>query len=184
MIRINLAPTEARGGGGGVSLPGFNNLGILFGILALLAIGAVGYLWYGRFAEETRLGNVVRDSEIELQRLNTQLGQGAHVKAQLAEVKGRVQLIEQLTKDQDRPLRMLDTFADMVPKELWITSMEDKGSGLKIQGAAFTPAIVSEFMANLKASGRFTDIEIVISRRDLAKPNNPVTFEVTCRYQS
>lgn len=182
MIRINLAPVEARRGGG-TGLPSFN-LGILFGILILVAILGMGYLWYGRFAEETKLANDVRTGEIELQRLKTQLGQGANVKAQLAEVKGRVQLIEQLTKDQDRPLRMLDNFADMVPKELWITSMEDKGAGLKIQGSAFTREVVSEFMANLKASGKFKDIEIVISKQDLARTNSPVTFEVTCRYES
>lgn len=182
MIRINLAPIEARRGGG-VALPSFN-LGILFGLLALVAIVAVGYTWYGRFAEETKLTNDVRTGEIELQGLKAKLGQGANVKAQLAEVKGRVQLIEQLTKDQDRPLRMLDNFADLVPKELWITSMEDKGAGLKIQGSAFTREVVSEFMANLKTSGKFKDIEIVISKQDLARTNSPVTFEVTCRYES
>lgn len=183
MIRINLAPVEARGRRAGPALPSFN-LGVLFGILGLLAIAGVGYMWWVRFSEESRLTNDIRAGEAELQRLKSQLGQGANVKAQLAEVKGRVQLIEQLTKDQDRPLRMLDHFADMVPKELWITSMEDKGSGLKIQGSAFTREVVSEFMANLKASGKFRDIEIVISKQDLARANSPVTFEVTCRYES
>lgn len=183
MIRINLAPIEARRGGG-VALPSFFNLGTLFGFLILVAIVVLGSMWYGRLAEETKLTNDVRTGEAELQRIKAQLGQGANVKAQLAEVKGRVQLIEQLTKDQDRPLRMLDNFADMVPKEVWITSMEDKGAGLKIQGSAFTRDVVSEFMANLKASGKFKDIEIVISKQDLARTNSPVTFEVTCRYES
>ena len=182
MIRINLAPIEARRRGG-VSLP-TNYLGLIFGLLVVAALVGVGSMWYVRFMEETRLTNEVRTSEIELQRLKTQLGQGANVKAQLAEVKGRVQIIEQLTKNQDRPLRMLDHFADMVPKELWITSMEDKGSGLKILGTAFTREVVSEFMANLKGSGKFRDIEIVISKQDLVKTNSPVTFEVTCRYES
>ena len=180
MIRINLAPVEARRGGG-IALPSFN-LGFLFGFLALVAIGVVAWTFWARKAEETRLVNDIRTGENELQGLKAQLGQGANVKAQLGEARGRVQLIEQLTKDQDRPLRLLDNFVDMVPKELWITSMEDKGAGLKIQGSAFTTVIVSEFMANLKASGKFKDIEIVISRQDLAKVNSPVTFEVTCRY--
>jgi Tfp pilus assembly protein PilN len=182
MIRINLAPVEIRGRGVGPTLPSAP-LGILFGVLIVVAIVGVGYLWLQRQAEETRLANDVRSAEIEVQRLKTQLGQGANLKAQLAEVKGRVQVIDQLTKNQDRPLRVLDTFADMVPKELWITSMEDKGAGLKISGSAFTAAVVSEFMANLKASGKFKDIEIVISKQDLARANSPVTFEVTCRYE-
>jgi type IV pilus assembly protein PilN len=183
MIRINLAPVEARGRRAGPALPSFN-LGVLFGILALVALAGVGYMWYLRFAEETRLAREIGSGEDELRRLKDKLGQGANIKVQLAEVKGRVQVIEQVTKDQDRPLRMLDTFADMVPKELWITSIEDKGSGLKIGGAAYSAAIITEFMTNLKASGKFKEIDIVISKQDLARANSPVTFEVTCRYES
>ncbi len=77
MIRINLAPVEARRGGG-VSLPSFN-LGILFGILAVLAVVGVGYTYYGRFAEEARLTNEISAGEVELQRLKTQIGQGTNL---------------------------------------------------------------------------------------------------------
>jgi len=39
-------------------------------------------------------------------------------------------------------------------------------------------------MTNLRASGKFKDVDIVVSRQDLAKVPRLVTFEVTCRFES
>jgi hypothetical protein len=38
-------------------------------------------------------------------------------------------------------------------------------------------------MSNLRASGKFKDVDLVVSRRDLARPSPLVTFEVTCRFE-
>jgi hypothetical protein len=38
-------------------------------------------------------------------------------------------------------------------------------------------------MANLRASGKFKEVEIVVSRQDLGKSPQLVTFEVTCRFE-
>ena len=54
MIRINLAPVEARRTMPSMSLsvPSFN-LGILFGLLYIVAIGGLGFYWYGLMSEES-----------------------------------------------------------------------------------------------------------------------------------
>jgi len=44
-------------------------------------------------------------------------------------------------------------------------------------------AAVSDFMANLKSSGKFKDVEIVVSRQALDKTPSLVTFEVTCKFE-
>jgi hypothetical protein len=38
-------------------------------------------------------------------------------------------------------------------------------------------------MTNLRASGKFKDIEMVVHRQDLNKSPRVVTFEVTCRFE-
>jgi hypothetical protein len=38
-------------------------------------------------------------------------------------------------------------------------------------------------MTNLRKTGKFKDVDIVITRQDLARPNPLVTFEVTCRFE-
>jgi Tfp pilus assembly protein PilN len=78
----------------------------------------------------------------------------------------------------------MDTFVDAVPGDLWITGFEDKGTTLKIVGTAYSTRAVSQFMSNLKQSGKFKDIDILISRQDLNKSPIMVTFEVTCRFEA
>lgn len=184
MIRINLAPTQARARRGSFSLPVPSfNLGVLFGVLYLLAAASVAYAWWGLAAEETKLASDLDSKTRELSGYKATLGQGANVKDQLADIKRRVTVIEDLTKGQSRPILMFDAFADVVPRDLWITSMEDKGSVLKLNGQAFSTAAVSDLMANLRASGKFKDVDIVVSRQDLAKTPSLVTFEISCRFE-
>ena len=108
MIRINLAPGEARRRGASMSfsLPSFN-LGVLFGILYLVAVAGLGLYWYGLMSEESSLTADVDRLNRELASLKVTLGQGAGVKAQLAEVKRRIAVLEDLTKGQGRPIVLL-----------------------------------------------------------------------------
>jgi hypothetical protein len=39
-------------------------------------------------------------------------------------------------------------------------------------------------MSKLRASGKFKEVDLVVSRQDLARPAPLVTFEVTCRFES
>ena len=186
MIRINLAPVEARGRGSSFSfafaLPAFN-LGVVFAIVYVAAVGAIGVYWWSLLAEETRVAADVDRLTRELQSLKATLGAGANVKAQLTEVKRRVDILEELTKNQGKSIALLDAFADTVPQDLWITGLEQKESQLKLNGTAFSTTAVSDFMSNLKASGKFKDVDIVVSRQAIDKTPSLVTFEVTCKFE-
>ena len=184
MIRINLAPPETRHRRRSFSLPVPSmNLGLLFGVLFALAAGGVGYFWWSLSAEETQIAGEVDRLNRELQSLKATLGQSAGVKAQLAEAKRRVGVLEDLTKGQGKSIILLDAFIDTVPRDLWITSLEQKETQLKLSGTAFSTAAVSDFMSNLKSSGKFKDVEIVVSRQALDKTPSLVTFEVTCKFE-
>ena len=184
MIRINLTPVETRrrAPAMSLSLPSFN-LGIAFGLLYAIAIVALGLYWYGLASQESALNTDVDRLNRELVSLNTTLGQGAGVKTQLAEVKRRVSILEELTKGQGRPVVLLDAFIDTVPRDLWITSFEQKESVLKLSGTAFSTTAVSDFMSNLKSYGKFKDVDIVVSRQAIDKTPSLVTFEVTCKFE-
>ena len=184
MIRINLAPLEGRRHrpSMSLSLPSFN-LGILFAVVYVVAIAGLGFSWYGLAAEEARLTGDVDRLNRELASLKTTLGQGAGVKNQLAEVKRRVAILEELTRGQGRPIALLDVFVDTVPQDLWITTLEHKESLLKLSGTAFSTTAVSDFMSNLKSSGKFKDVDIVVSRQAIDKTPSLVTFEVTCKFE-
>jgi type IV pilus assembly protein PilN len=184
MIRINLAPIETRRRlpAMSFSVPSFN-LGIAFGLVYALVIVGLGLYWYSLASEESALAADVDRLNRELASLNTTLGQGAGVKTQLAEVKRRVAILEDLTKGQGRSIVLLDAFIDTVPRDLWITGFDQKEFALKLSGTAFSTTAVSDFMSNLKASGKFKEVDIVISKQAIDKTPSLVTFEVTCRFE-
>ncbi|MBI4627572.1 MAG: PilN domain-containing protein [Candidatus Rokubacteria bacterium] len=184
MIRINLAPEQKRRRGVSfrLPLPSFN-LGLLFGVLYVLAVVGIGAYWWSLSGEETKLAGDVDRKSKELATLKTTLGQGSKVKDLVAELRKRVDVVTQLTKNQARPIALVDVFASAVPRDLWITALEERNAVLRVSGTAFSTTAVYDFMANLRSSGRFQDVDIVVSRRDLARPTPLVTFEVTCRFE-
>jgi type IV pilus assembly protein PilN len=182
MIRINLAPPRERAGVS-LALPGLN-LGLAFGVAGIvLAVAIIGSALY-LFREERRLSAEIEVSAREQDTLRTIVGPAAKMKEHLAELQARLKAIQTLTKDQSRPLSLIDAFADVVPADLWITGLEDSGAGLRVTGAAFSATAVSNLMTALRASGKFRDVDIVVSKRELDKVPDVVTFEITCRFET
>ena len=81
-------------------------------------------------------------------------------------------------------MRLFDALADVVPRDLWLTGLEERGDTMHITGTSYSMTAVSDFMNNLRASGRFKDVDIVTSRQDLTKTPRTVLFQVTCRFES
>jgi len=182
MIRINLAPPRERAG---MSLAWpWLNLGLIFGVagaaLAVTIIASALYL----FREERRLSAEVEVSARELTTLRAIVGPAAKMKEHLAELQARLKALQALTKDQSRPLFLIDAFADAVPADLWITGLEDSAAGLRVTGSALSATAVSNLMTALRSSGKFKDVDIVVSKRDLDKVPDLVTFEITCRFET
>ena len=184
MITINLAPPRASQGlrEFRFQLPSLN-LGVIFLVVYVAAASGITIWWAQLYREEARLTDEIAKANAELDRLKPITAQAQKVKDQLADLKKRVTTIEDLTKDQSKPIKILAAFAGVVPNDLWVTRMEESGNVLKVTGAAFSSAAVSDLMANLRASGKFKDVEIVVSRQDLGKSPRLVTFEVTCRFE-
>jgi Tfp pilus assembly protein PilN len=183
MIRINLAPPREERGRAGRTFGLQVNLGTAF-VIALVALLA-GLGFYGRLLmrEQQRLTVELEEGEREAAALRVTVGQAAKMKEQLAELQARLNALNVLTRDQSRPLFLIDAFADAVPADLWITGLDEKDRAVRIAGSAFSATAVSNLMTALRASGKFKDVDIVVSKRDLDKTPSLVTFEVTCRFE-
>ncbi len=181
MIKINLAPPPGKKRGG-LALPGFN-LGYLFGGLFLAFVAVLGLWWWMLTADVRQISREIEKNEGEVKRLQGVIAEGERFRREREALEARVNAIESVARNQTRPVYLLDAVVSMLPKDLWLTRMEEKGGQLRFAGTAFSPVAVSDFMANLKASGKFKDVDLVDARQDLTKSPRTVTFEVSCRFE-
>ena len=91
--------------------------------------------------------------------------------------------IEIVARNQARPTYLLDALSGTLPTDLWLTRVEEKGHQLRLAGTAYSSVALSDFMTNLKSSGKFKDVDLVESRQDLTKSPRTITFEVACRFE-
>ena len=187
MIKINLAPERGRRRKVGfkgikLSLPAFN-LGVLFGIVYLALLLVIGMYWFILTSSKANLTAEIDRANKDLALLKAQIGQESKVRDLANELRKRVDVIEAITKAPGQKIQLVDAFAGVIPNDLWVTGFEEKSGQIKIIGSAFSPTAIADFMSNLRSSGKFKDVDLVVTRRDLARPSPLVTFEVTCRYE-
>jgi len=181
MIRINLAPPSTKRGGG-FGLPDFN-LGMLFGGAALVVVLFLGIWWWSLSSEIKRLNTEIAENKKQAEQLKVVIAEGQRFKRDKEALERRVNAIDIVARQQTRPVYLLDAVVDQLPKDLWLTRMEEKGTQLKFAGSTYSATSLSDFMSNLKASGKFKDVDIVDARQDLTKSPRVIAFEVIARFE-
>lgn len=183
MIRINLAPPSTKKSAPSFSGPSGVNLGLVFGALLVLLVVGLGAYWWKVSADIATLEREIAQGEAEKTRLATVIAEGQRYKREKEELEVRVHAIERVARNQARPTYLMDTMADVLPADLWLTRIEEKGELLRLVGTTYSSLALSDFMANLKGSGKFKDVDLLESRQDLTKSPRTITFEVSCRFE-
>jgi len=181
MIKINLLPPRPRKLIP-VALPALPWLGILFGVVGLLVVGGVGGYWYVLSREATRLAAEKGRLETELKSLEAAIVKGKAFRQKALDLEKRLAAIDLISKNQARPVYLLDSLVDTVPRDVWLIGLEERQAQLRIIGSALSATAVADFMSNLRGSGRFKEVDLVVSRQDLTKTPRLVTFEVVCTF--
>lgn len=181
MIRINLAPPPTKRSVS-LSIPSFN-LGMLFGGVALALVVVLGGWWWSLSVETKRLNTEIAENKTQTGRLKVIIAEGQRFRRDKETLERRVNAIELVARHQTRPVYLLDAVLDTLPKELWLTRMEEKGTQLRFAGTTYSATALSDFIANLKASGKFKDVDIVDAKQDLTKSPRLITFEVVTRFE-
>jgi type IV pilus assembly protein PilN len=158
-------------------------------ILALTALGIAWWFWSLQ-QQSARLDQDIVDAEAETRRLRGVLTQVQQFEARRAQLQQRVSLIEELRKGQSGPVHMLDSISKSLPDRLWLTEMTQTNSDLAVKGLSTSLTALSDFVANLEASGYFKKpVEIVDSQVAAAQASKSdidelVRFEVKATFQA
>jgi Tfp pilus assembly protein PilN len=156
---------------------------MLFGAVALGLVLVLGVWWWSLSSEIKRLNTEIAQNKKEADRLKVIIAEGQRFRRDKELLERRVNAIELVARHQTRPVYLLDAVLDTLPKDLWLARMEEKGTQLRFAGTTYSATALADFMANLKASGKFKDVDIVDAKQDLTKSPRLITFEVVTRFE-
>ncbi len=179
MIRINLLPVRAAK----KKESARQQIAILFIAIAGVLVIALG-IYSVTLAKISAANDEISKSEQEIKRLKEKIGQIENIKKFQAEVKKKLDILNQLRRDKTGPAIRLAKLSDAVPEKLWLTKYTESGGNVSLGGLAFNEDIIAAFMRNLQASGDFVNVELVVSEQAEVSGLKLKKFEITCALKS
>jgi len=151
MIRINLIRGKRK------KRKEFN-VDALYLLLPLIVI--VGVLLFHRSVagkiEDLNTG--IRRANVEVTRLQKEIGEVENFKARKAELQQKVDVISNLQKGRKGPIKIFEALSASIPEKCWIDRLAIKGERVELGGIALNNYTIANFMTALGQSGRFQDV--------------------------
>lgn len=187
MIKINLAAERQRAKKK-VAFQFGQTLTVACSLILVAGALFIGWRYWSLNAESARIDTEIANAQTESARLRSVIAQVEQFEARKAQLEERVTLIEQLRKEQSGPVHMLDQISRALPPMLWLTNLKQGATAneVVIEGSCMTMTGLSDFVANLEASGYFRrSVEIVSSQSDTIQmaPGQLIKFSIKALFQ-
>jgi type IV pilus assembly protein PilN len=102
----------------------------------------------------------VAQLEADIDRYQPQLKLVKSFRKQKKQLQNKLDVIEGLERARSGPVRLLDELASNVPERLWLTEIEAKGKGIKLEGQSLDTGVVADFLRELNASPYFKNVDL------------------------
>lgn len=179
MIRINLLPYREI-----IRKDNIINHGVIAGaavVLVLVIIVIVNSVICGKI---DNINNEIARIEWEIASNKVSMEEINKLKKEKETYRKQFQIIENLKKGKEGPVRILDGFASNIPDKIWLLSLKQTGNNLELVGVSVDNKLISKFMSKLEKSPYFKNVDLVSSemkvhakRKKREKLNR---FTITC----
>ena len=151
--------------------------GICFvGVLVL--IGVVGF--YQKTAQN-QLTQEISSLNAEKQRYNKILAQIKKFEEDKKLIENKIAVINELKKSSALTVHILDEVANLTPtKRLWLKSVNQSGTNLKLDGMALDNQTIAAYMDKLKTSPYIQDVTLLNTALSSFAGRDLKSFQLTC----
>ena len=179
MIRINLLPIGRR-----PVEEKIRKEAAAFLLLVFFSLGVMAYFHVGHTRDIKRLTQEKKETDSEIKRYQSRQKQLKELEKKQNVLKQKLKVIEDLRKNRDLPVRVLDELATRIPADkIWIQKLTQKGGILTIEGVARGNETIAQFMENL-AQSPYIDANAVVlkqSRQVKIQEYKLKNFHLTCK---
>jgi type IV pilus assembly protein PilN len=188
MIKINLLAAERKTVKKRLPFAAGQKVTVLCSLILVVAGLAIGWRYWSLGRESTHIDEEISSAQQETARLHSIIEQVQQFEQRRAQLQQRVALIEDLRKNQAGPVHMLDQISRALPSMLWLTGVKQAAdpNEVLIDGRATSLTSLSDFVANLEASGYFKrSVEIVSTQTEpIAGPSGElIRFTIRAIFQ-
>lgn len=184
MIKVNLSGRQKKAAAKApaVSKPARpSNAMPLLHLVIVVGTAVAGYFWYSSLTEQSaQLSGRLGALQEEERKLDGIIKQNKIYETRKVALEKRIQVIEDLKKNQLSPVVVLDALDDAIDRTryVWLSSLSQNNATISMTGTGTSVDTLSNFVANLKSTGYFRNINLV--RFDDARGN--YTFSLSCEF--
>lgn len=188
MIRINLLPEGVKNAAweGGAAKGLAVNPGWVVGASAMVGFVVMGGLAWFWSARGARFEREVRREQAEQARLAAIEKENQIYARQLKELEGRVSTLKALESSRTGPVDFMTALGETVDrtKDVYLVSVGADGDRLLVKGQAGSVGSIADFIAALKRSGGFADVELGQYYQDDQSERLTFKFDLRCVYRT
>jgi len=155
MIRINLLPYRAQRRQNQI----IQHLVILLGLIAITA-SMLFFVDVYKTSELTALEDEFSSLKAQNDVLKKKIGKIRNLDKLRADVERKLALVDKLQEGRFHSLVTLNGLAEVIPENVWLTSIADTGESLAISGLGESNKAVANFMRALDQSPFFANVSL------------------------
>lgn len=161
MIKINLVAETPAAASIQAERPQFS-LGAKQGdiiLLIVLALGlvVVGTQWFLLTSKRSDLKEVENQRRRERDELLVYIKKVEELEARREALRNKINVINELKRNQQGPVRILDEVSRALPELVWLGSLKLVGNNVELGGSAMDENAVANYISNLDASPFFDE---------------------------
>lgn len=156
MIRINLLPVreiKAEFGRRQELIIAGTSLGLTLAVV----LGVYLFQLYRAGALDKELAGLRK----EIEALNIQTKEVAHLEKNVGELKEKLKAIGELGGKKTVPVQFMESLTSTVPANLWLTEFREAGGSLTLTGLAIDNQTIADFLKALSSSPYFKSVDLV-----------------------
>ena len=180
MIKINLLPTKRK------PPRKVTELQKQFLIAMVVMSGVFAAMAFYYLSLNAKIASLEKEraaAMAEVARQENMLREVKNVEDERKKVTDKIGIIEQLKKNQQGPVRLLDEISRAIPATVDITSMTETSGSVNLSGEAFTNEDVVKFVDHLKASAFFTDVYLMETSQKTKEGYEIYEYKLQFRYK-
>ncbi len=180
MIKINLLPTKRKPPRKVTELQKH----LIIAIVVSAGVSGAMVLYYlhlnAKIAERQQQRNT---AQARISQQDSMLKEVKNVEEERRKVTEKIGVIEQLKKNQQGPVRLLDEISRALPNNVNLTALTEAAHNINLDGTAFTNEDVVKFIDNLKASPYLDDVYLLETVQASAEGFEFYRYKLQFRYK-